>query len=728
MNDKERKLRGQQETGDQEPVFSKKDQEKERAKQATDSIIKGAGKKYLESQGLPPGVSDAVINTAAKHPMVKHKLNKLENKVANNPLLRKNLSNAQPKIDAAEKALSSTRKDSPGNLSGPKMNGGGNKEAAKNDLTSKIGENLSDSGKNSVSDDSNLNKDKKNNVSPSLLEEPLDFIKKIKNIKAIAGTITAILPILLKIFVVLIVFMLMVSSAMHIFQNIEGVMTTVEKTINFFAGMGFDTAENNFFARLEKDYERYEKFNKKDEEFDIALIAATIHYQKVIDPREVDEENEEEYDEKNNNFFIHKNQKRNFYIQAYDKLGYAYSAKLGTSKLLGNLVDTRISATCIDLPETSVEGNWWDKVKAKASGYWKTGENVAHEVKLTGEDFLTVLGYILEDTFNATLQDINPFYLINLLLYNDSGEGTIVNNLNNYFEERFKDIGYDLTKNNIGQKIYDMFVTNSNFKDTNCGENQFKIPIIEKFMNREKYKDYLRKVYLPRHHANCNKVGEDKYSCEENQESIINKMIDEIFRQRDLYYYLIEQVRSSIYGTIPPYIVNQLEEPIKGWYRMGSCFGWRVIDGIGGQHKGIDISQREVIEGERFIYAVAAGSVDEAINTNNFNCGVRCFDNDGKAIRCPCPDARGNYVKIIHTFDSNQYITEYFHLKSVYVQKGDVIEKGQIIGLMGNTGRSTGPHLHFGMYDYSSGKYLNPGNLFNNPVEVGGNCLSPSSR
>ncbi len=66
-----------------------------------------------------------------------------------------------------------------------------------------------------------------------------------------------------------------------------------------------------------------------------------------------------------------------------------------------------------------------------------------------------------------------------------------------------------------------------------------------------------------------------------------------------------------------------------------------------------------------------------------------------------CPDKacvnQGNYVKIIH---SDGTVAEYYHLKydGAKVKMGDKVEKGQIIGLSGNTGYSYGPHLHFGCY------------------------------
>ena len=43
-------------------------------------------------------------------------------------------------------------------------------------------------------------------------------------------------------------------------------------------------------------------------------------------------------------------------------------------------------------------------------------------------------------------------------------------------------------------------------------------------------------------------------------------------------------------------------------------------------------------------------------------------------------------------------ITMYFHMSEILVKTGDMVEQGQIIGKMGETGRVTGPHLHYGLY------------------------------
>jgi len=67
----------------------------------------------------------------------------------------------------------------------------------------------------------------------------------------------------------------------------------------------------------------------------------------------------------------------------------------------------------------------------------------------------------------------------------------------------------------------------------------------------------------------------------------------------------------------------------------------------------------------------------------------------------------GNMVIIDH---GNNIITKYGHLKKFLVKKGDVVNRGDIIGLMGNTGNSTGPHVHYEVV--VNGKPENPANYF----------------
>ena len=65
---------------------------------------------------------------------------------------------------------------------------------------------------------------------------------------------------------------------------------------------------------------------------------------------------------------------------------------------------------------------------------------------------------------------------------------------------------------------------------------------------------------------------------------------------------------------------------------------------------------------------------------------------DGKIIKAGRQGGYGNMVEIDH---GNGLTTRYGHLSSFKIKEGDVVQRGQLIALVGSTGRSTGPHLHY---------------------------------
>lgn len=76
---------------------------------------------------------------------------------------------------------------------------------------------------------------------------------------------------------------------------------------------------------------------------------------------------------------------------------------------------------------------------------------------------------------------------------------------------------------------------------------------------------------------------------------------------------------------------------------------------------------------------------------------------DGTVVYAGWNGAYGNFVKIDH---GQGFSTAYAHLSKIYVSKGSKVKQGELIGAVGSTGRSTGPHLHYEMY--KNGNLVNP--------------------
>lgn len=77
---------------------------------------------------------------------------------------------------------------------------------------------------------------------------------------------------------------------------------------------------------------------------------------------------------------------------------------------------------------------------------------------------------------------------------------------------------------------------------------------------------------------------------------------------------------------------------------------------------------------------------------------------DGIIISTGYNSSAGNHIKIRH---NNGMYSRYLHLSKISVSEGEKVIQGETIGLIGNTGKSTGPHLHFEIRDKSD-KEINP--------------------
>ena len=141
------------------------------------------------------------------------------------------------------------------------------------------------------------------------------------------------------------------------------------------------------------------------------------------------------------------------------------------------------------------------------------------------------------------------------------------------------------------------------------------------------------------------------------------KVIDEV----------AEQIKN---GTSATFTGTDFAYPTPGFTIITTRFGevYNLVDPAGSAHTGADIAGAGI--NCTPIYAIQSGTVTTSGYSNY---------------------GYGNYIIINHgecTNDNSSYISLYGHCSSLAVEEGQVVEKGQLIGYVGTTGNSTGPHLH----------------------------------
>lgn len=77
------------------------------------------------------------------------------------------------------------------------------------------------------------------------------------------------------------------------------------------------------------------------------------------------------------------------------------------------------------------------------------------------------------------------------------------------------------------------------------------------------------------------------------------------------------------------------------------------------------------------------------------------------------PRGGGHYIKVKHF---NRFETAYLHLSEIYYRAGENVKAGFIIAKSGNSGNSTGPHLHFSVKEF--GKIINPAHFLNDLIKA----------
>lgn len=139
---------------------------------------------------------------------------------------------------------------------------------------------------------------------------------------------------------------------------------------------------------------------------------------------------------------------------------------------------------------------------------------------------------------------------------------------------------------------------------------------------------------------------------------------------------LLEENKSAI-----SYDGGQFKWPAPDYTRISDDYGMRMHPTLGVQqfHNGIDLASPS---GTRILAAY-----------------------DGKVVAASYSSTMGNYIMIDH---GDSLYTIYMHASALLVSEGTMVVKGEQIAKVGSTGRSTGPHLHFGVR--LNGGYVSPWN------------------
>ena len=276
-----------------------------------------------------------------------------------------------------------------------------------------------------------------------------------------------------------------------------------------------------------------------------------------------------------------------------------------------------------------------------------------HSIKLL--DNTVSLFFLMQDKYSL-LEEICSSYINELGLNVDNITqiqvlGTINPNLE---KNRITSLNYT---GELAQEVYTASVINESFSDL-----EFKITLTEtESVEPETIVEECNELYM----------GETETITGVKGISLVNKEITynglNISEEKIVSESIIKPAVNNIVkvGKKNPYCdgIAFLSRPTKGGY-LSSYFGEVRVNKL---HKGIDIAE----------------NLGENVNASF----------DGKVIRAGYNN--GGYGNLIVIEHDNNMKTYYAHLKDINVNVGDLVKKDDIIGTIGSTGNSTGPHLHF---------------------------------
>ena len=270
---------------------------------------------------------------------------------------------------------------------------------------------------------------------------------------------------------------------------------------------------------------------------------------------------------------------------------------------------------------------------------------------------LTEEQYVVSDIFDFLLKDPDELTLPEVKLLKVSYRNVTYNQSRNIG-------GFKKFLSNYGLKNMSTLISCNGLTDVSLIPSRLKVPSIDGIIYKVTKNDTVSSI-ASRYRTTANSI----LDANDLQTSDLT-VGQEIFVPGG---YLPNSVIEKFQGE---HMVN----PLKARYVLTSKFGYRV-DPISGKknsyHTGIDMACPTGTK----IYAAMSGTVEVAGWHNSY----------------------GNYVIIKH---KDHYQTLYGHMSKILTKKKKKINQGDVVGLVGTTGYSTGPHLHFTVY--KNGNLVDP--------------------
>jgi len=170
----------------------------------------------------------------------------------------------------------------------------------------------------------------------------------------------------------------------------------------------------------------------------------------------------------------------------------------------------------------------------------------------------------------------------------------------------------------------------------------------------------------------------EKWNLQNSKDSLILNTQTKIFENKN-----VQNQEKALFGGLGAFM------PLKSKIQITSPFGNRIhpIFRKTKMHNGIDLKAHY-----ENVYSV----MDGIVTASGWD-----------------PKGGGNYIKINHF---GRFETAYLHLSEIYYKVGERVKAGFIIAKSGNTGNSTGPHLHFSVREF--GQLINPNDFLNDLIKV----------